>query len=60
MKFVGLAITLLGFLVAVASVSLATGNRGRLFIVLVGIAVSLFGSLGVLNGAYLKNAIWKK
>jgi hypothetical protein len=28
--------------------------------VLVGLAVSLFGIMGVLNKAYLKNAIWKK
>jgi len=28
--------------------------------VLVGLAVSLFGIMGVLNKAYLKNANWKK
>lgn len=60
MKVVGLGVTFLGFLIAVASLNVASGNRGRLVIVLVGIAISLAGSLGVLNGAYLKNAIWKK
>jgi len=29
-------------------------------VVLLGLAVSLFGIIGVLNKAYLKNAIWKK
>jgi len=28
--------------------------------VLLGIAVSLFGIMGLLNKHYLKNAIWKK
>jgi hypothetical protein len=29
-------------------------------IVLLGLAVSLFGIIGVINKAYLKNAIWRK
>ena len=28
--------------------------------VVAGIAVSLFGIMGILNPAYLKNAIWRK
>ena len=60
MAFAGLAITVLGFLVAVESLSLATGNKARLIIVLAGILISLVGILGVLNQAYMKNAVWKK
>ena len=60
MGFVGLAVTLLGFVVAVASLGLTSSNAVRLVIVLAGIAVSLFGIMGVLNPAYMKNAIWKQ
>lgn len=60
MILAGVAITLVGFLIAVASVG-ATGSTGvRLIMVLVGIAVSLTGIIGVLNRAYLKNALWKR
>jgi hypothetical protein len=60
MGFVGLAVTLLGFVVAVASLGLTSSNAARLVIVLAGIAVSLIGIMGVLNQAYMKNAIWKR
>jgi hypothetical protein len=60
MAFAGLVITILGFLVAVASLSLSASNMGRLVIVLVGIVISLVGILGVINPAYMKHAVWKK
>lgn len=60
MAFVGLAITFLGFALAVASIGMTSGNSARLVIVVVGIVGSLVGIMGVLNQAYLKNAIWKK
>jgi hypothetical protein len=60
MAFVGLVITLLGFVVAVASLGITSSNTVRLVIVLAGIVVSLVGILGVLNQAYMKNAIWKQ
>ena len=60
MAFVGLAITVLGFLVAVASIGITSSNTMRLGIVLVGIVMSLVGIMGVLNQAYMKNAVWKK
>ena len=60
MAFVGHAITFLGFLVAVASVGMASSTTKRLGIVLVGIVVSLVGIIGVVNQAYMKDAIWKK
>ena len=60
MVFVGLVITFAGFLLAMLSVGIASGTGGRLILVLIGIAVSLTGIMGVLNKAYLKNAIWKK
>jgi hypothetical protein len=60
MSLVGLVITLVGFLSAVASLGMSASVGGRLIFVLVGIAVSLAGSLGVITQAYQKNAVWKK
>jgi hypothetical protein len=59
MVAVGLLVTLAGFLITVSSLGLASSVGARLVIVLVGIAVSLFGIIGFINPAYLKNAIWK-
>ena len=60
MIFAGLVITLLGFVISVLSLGLTSDNGARLAIVLVGIAVSLAGLIGVLNRHYLNHAIWKK
>ena len=56
----GLVVTFAGFLIAASSVGVMDGTRGRLIMVLVGIAVSLFGIIGVVNPAYQKDAIWKR
>jgi hypothetical protein len=60
MTFVGLAVTLLGFVVAFASLGLTASTTGRLGIVLVGIVVSLIGIMGVITPAYQKTWIWKR
>ena len=60
MGLVGLVITFAGFLIAAASVGITAGTSGRLVIVLVGLVVSLFGIIGVINPAYQKDAIWKR
>jgi hypothetical protein len=60
MVFLGIVVTLAGWLISVSSLTLAAGNSGRLVIVMAGILVSLVGILGVLNQAYLKDAIWKR
>ena len=60
MVAVGLLIMFMGFLVSLLSLSLATAIGARMTFVLVGIAISLFGLIGVLNRAYLKNALWKR
>lgn len=60
MILVGILLTLLGFLISVLSLGVTSSVGGRLAMVLLGLAVSLFGIMGVLNKAYLKNAIWKK
>lgn len=59
MILVGILVTLSGFVISVLSLAL-NSNIARLVVVLFGLAVSLFGIIGVLNRVYLKNAIWKK
>ncbi len=60
MILIGILVTLLGFVISVLSLTLTSSVGGRLVLVLLGMAVSLFGIIGVLNKYYLKNAIWKK
>ena len=60
MGFVGVLVTLAGFLLAAGSVGMTAANSMRLVIVLVGIALSLGGIFGILNPAYQQNAVWKK
>jgi biopolymer transport protein ExbB/TolQ len=60
MVLIGLLVTVLGFVVSLLSLSLASSVGARLFTVMAGIAMSLVGILGIINSAYLKNAIWKR
>jgi hypothetical protein len=60
MALVGLVVTFVGFLISAASVGMMSATGGRLVMVLVGIAVSLFGILGIINPAYQKDAVWKR
>ncbi|HEY3936441.1 MAG TPA: hypothetical protein VGL97_03380 [Bryobacteraceae bacterium] len=60
MALVGIIVVFLGFLLSMCSVGLTASMTGRLVLVLVGIAVSLFGIIGLLNRAYLSKALWRK
>ncbi len=60
MIFAGILITLLGFVISVLSLGMTSSVGGRMTMVLIGLAVSLTGILGVLNRAFLKNAMWRK
>ena len=60
MGVVGLVVTFAGFLLAASSVGLTAGTNARLILVLAGIAISLFGIIGLINPAYQKNAVWKR
>lgn len=60
MTLVGLAVTLLGFVIAFGSLGVTDSTGGRLGIVLAGIVVSLIGIMGVLTPAYQKTWIFKK
>ena len=60
MVLVGLLVTILGFVVGLLSLALASSVGARMTMVLAGIAMSLVGILGLINSAYQKNAIWKR
>ncbi len=60
MILVGIVVTVCGFLISLMSLGMASSLGGRLAVVLVGLAVSLFGILGLINRTYLKNPIWKR
>ena len=60
MLYIGIAVTLLGFLISLFSLGMTSSVSGRLGMVLIGLAVSLFGIIGMVNPAFVKNAIWKR
>jgi hypothetical protein len=60
MTLAGLAVTFLGFVIAFASLGVTDSTGGRMVMVLAGIAVSLFGIMGVITPAYQKTWIWKR
>jgi len=59
MKLAGVIVILLGWIIAITSLTL-TNTGVQLAVVLVGFIVSLVGIIGVLNRAYLAEAIWKQ
>lgn len=60
MILIGILMTFLGFLLAVLSLGMSASVGGRMVIVLIGLAVSLTGIIGVLSRAFMKNAIWRR
>jgi len=60
MAIAGLIVTLLGFIISVASLGMSSSVSGRMVIVLVGLVVSLVGIIGLINPAYQKKAAWRK
>ena len=60
MALLGILVTFLGFVISLLSLSMTSSVSGRLIMVLIGLAVSLVGIIGLLNPAYMKNANWRK
>jgi hypothetical protein len=60
MVAMGILVTLLGFVLSVLSLGISSSVSGRLVIVLVGLAISLIGIIGIINPAYMKKAIWRR
>jgi len=59
MTLIGLAVTLLGFVVAFVSLGVAESTGARMAMVLAGIVISLIGIMGVLTPAYQKTWIYR-
>lgn len=60
MRIIGLALVVGGWALAVGGLFITPSNAGRALIACAGIAVTLTGSLGVLNRYYLTRANWKQ
>jgi hypothetical protein len=58
MKILGLVVCVLGWFIAVLSTQVS-GHPVQLLVALAGFLVACFGALYLVNGAHLKNAIWK-
>jgi hypothetical protein len=59
MTLVGLAVTLLGFVVAFISLGVTESTGTRMGMVLAGIVVSLIGIMGVLTRSYQNKWIYR-
>ena len=60
MAVLGILVTFLGFVISLLSLGMMSSVNGRMIMVLVGLAVSIFGIIGMINPAYMKNANWRK
>ena len=60
MRLIGVAIVFGGWCITLAGLLMTSSTVARGVIACVGIGVSVFGILGVLNSYYLARAIWKK
>jgi hypothetical protein len=60
MLIAGIAVTVLGFLLAVLSLGITASTNGRLAMVLMGLVLCLYGILGLINRAFQKNAVWRR
>ena len=60
MAIAGVVVTFLGFLIAMLSPGITGSVGGRMVLVLVGIALTLIGIIGMINRAYLSKAIWRR
>ena len=57
---IGILITLAGFLISVLSLGVTSSAGARMAMVLIGIAISFTGIIGVINRALVKSAIWRR
>jgi hypothetical protein len=59
LKLAGLSVVLLGWLIVLSGLHLTDSVGGRMFTSILGIAITMVGSLVLLPAAANKNAIWK-
>ena len=56
----GVLVTIAGFLITLLGLGMTSSVNARMMLALLGIAVSFTGIMGVINPAFMKNAIWRK
>lgn len=60
MRIIGVIAVLGGWVITIMGLLLTSSNMARGVAACVGIGISIFGILGVLNKYYLERAIWKQ
>ena len=60
MKLAGLLMAVAGWLIPLIALTMTQSTGARMFLCILGIAISLTGILYVLNQAHQKEAIWKR
>jgi hypothetical protein len=60
MKLVGVLLALFGWLLPVVGLTMTSSTGARMFICILGIGITLFAILIVLNNAHLKTAVWRQ
>ena len=60
MRVLGIVTVLGGWVISMAGLLLTSSSLARGIIACIGIGISIFGILGILNNYYLARAIWKK
>lgn len=59
-KLIGVLLVFVGWLLPILTLALVQSTGARLFLSLLGIAISLVGITVVLNKVHMKDAVWKK
>ena len=60
MKLVSVLLALFGWLLPVVALNMTSSTGSRMFLCILGIGITLFAILGLLNKAHQKEAVWKQ
>ena len=60
MRLVGVLLVAFGWLLPVVGLTMASSTGARMFLCILGIGITLFAILSVLNKVHMKTAVWKQ
>lgn len=60
MKLVGVLLAVVGWLLPVVGLTMTSSTGARMFVCILGIGITLFAILSLLNNAHMKTAVWKQ
>ena len=60
MKLVGVLLALFGWLLPVVALNMTSSTGTRMFLCILGIGITLFAILSLVNKAHQKEAVWKQ